>query len=116
MSEGNREFDPHRIATAATGLSAASFFFSYPAAVLRLWASNCEWLACEYGKGLEAFSSWNERAGPAATPTEDRIRTRAQQIWEENGRPSGRDEEFWTRAERECREIEPVQKRIGANR
>jgi hypothetical protein len=51
---------------------------------------------------------------PPAKPTEDLIRTRAQQIGEENGRPSGRDEEFWIRAERECREIEPA-KRIGGN-
>jgi hypothetical protein len=51
---------------------------------------------------------------PPAKPSEDLIRTRAQQIGEENGRPSGRDEEFWIRAERECREIEPA-KRIGGN-
>lgn len=29
------------------------------------------------------------------------IRNRAREIWEENGRPEGRDEEFWLRAEQE---------------
>jgi hypothetical protein len=116
MSEGNRAFDPRRIASAPIGLSAAKFFFSYQAAILRLWADNCEWLAREYDKGVEAFSSWTEPARPPAKPTEDLIRTRAQQIWQQNGRPSGRDEEFWIRAERECREIEPARRRIGGNR
>lgn len=36
-----------------------------------------------------------------AKPTEEQIRQRAQEIWEENHRPVGRDEEFWYRAERE---------------
>lgn len=36
-----------------------------------------------------------------AKPTEEQIRQRAQQIWEENHRPNGRDEEFWLQAERE---------------
>jgi Protein of unknown function (DUF2934) len=34
-------------------------------------------------------------------PTEEQIRQRAQEIWEENHRPTGRDDEFWYRAERE---------------
>jgi hypothetical protein len=36
-----------------------------------------------------------------AKPTEEQIRQRAQEIWEENHRPNGRDEEFWLQAERE---------------
>jgi Protein of unknown function (DUF2934) len=36
-----------------------------------------------------------------AKPTEEQIRQRAQEIWEENHRPVGRDEEFWFQAERE---------------
>jgi len=32
---------------------------------------------------------------------EDRIRTRAHQLWELAGRPEGRDDEFWREAERE---------------
>src|SRR5262245_30707518 len=34
-------------------------------------------------------------------PDEDAIRRRAYQLWEADGRPDGRDEEFWYRAERE---------------
>lgn len=34
-------------------------------------------------------------------PTDDQIRQRAQEIWERNQRPEGRDEEFWYEAERE---------------
>ena len=34
----------------------------------------------------------------AAETLEDRVRMRAYHIWEANGRPSGRDEEFWRRA------------------
>jgi hypothetical protein len=39
-----------------------------------------------------------------ANPTEERIRTRAHQLWEIAGRPEGRDEEFWLEAERELKE------------
>lgn len=46
------------------------------------------------------------RAGVLAKPTKNRVRRRAREIWEENGRPSGRDEEFWFEAEREFREAE----------
>ena len=31
-------------------------------------------------------------------------RTRARELWEQNGRPSGRDQEFWLQAESEIRE------------
>jgi hypothetical protein len=34
-------------------------------------------------------------------PTEEQIRQRAQKIWEENHRPTGRDDEFWYQAERQ---------------
>jgi hypothetical protein len=36
-------------------------------------------------------------------PTEEQIRQRAQEIWERNHRPDGRDEEFWYQAEQELR-------------
>jgi hypothetical protein len=36
-----------------------------------------------------------------AKPTEEQIRQRAQEIWEENHRPVKRDNEFWFQAERE---------------
>jgi hypothetical protein len=35
------------------------------------------------------------------TQLEQRIRERAHQIWEEDGRPEGCDHEHWARAERE---------------
>jgi hypothetical protein len=34
----------------------------------------------------------------------EEIQTRAYQLWEEAGRPEGRDEEFWHQAERELTE------------
>jgi hypothetical protein len=34
------------------------------------------------------------------------IRARAKELWEINGRPTGRDLEFWLRAERELREAD----------
>src|ERR1700736_5785062 len=51
-----------------------------------------------------------QRARSLARPNERRIRKRAHQIWEENGRPSGRDKEFWFQAEREFREAENLAK------
>lgn len=51
------------------------------------------------------------RAGVLAKPSEKRIRRRAREIWEENGRPSGRDEEFWFKAEAEFREAQELARR-----
>jgi len=34
-------------------------------------------------------------------PLREEISRRARQIWEENGSPHGRDDEFWLKAERE---------------
>jgi hypothetical protein len=51
-----------------------------------------------------------QRARALARPDEDRIRRRAREIWEENGQPAGRDEEFWFQAEREFREAEEIAK------
>jgi hypothetical protein len=41
-----------------------------------------------------------------ATPTVEQIRQRAQEIWIENHRPEGRDDEFWYQAEKELNEKE----------
>jgi hypothetical protein len=34
-------------------------------------------------------------------PTDEQIRLRAYRLWEEAGRPEGREEEFWHQAERD---------------
>ena len=36
-----------------------------------------------------------------ARRTKDAIQTRARELWEQNGRPTGRDLDFWLQAERE---------------
>jgi hypothetical protein len=36
-------------------------------------------------------------------PTDKEIKNRAYDIWERNGRPEGREEEFWRLAEQELR-------------
>jgi len=37
-------------------------------------------------------------------PTEDQIRIRAKELWEQAGKPQGRDDEFWLLAERDLKE------------
>ena len=54
-----------------------------------------------------------QRARALAHPDENEIRKRAQEIWDENGRPAGRDLEFWLQAEREFREAEALAKKAG---
>ena len=39
------------------------------------------------------------------SPTEEQIASRAHALWEEEGRPEGRDKEHWTRAEREVLDV-----------
>jgi Protein of unknown function (DUF2934) len=56
-----------------------------------------------------------QRARTLARPNEDKIRKRAREIWEENNRPAGRDEEFWLQAEREFREAEDLAKEARDN-
>jgi hypothetical protein len=36
-------------------------------------------------------------------PTEKEIKNRAYEIWERNGRPQGKEDEFWRLAEQELR-------------
>jgi len=40
----------------------------------------------------------------AARRSTEEIRVRARELWEQHGRPVGRDEEFWLQAESELRE------------
>jgi hypothetical protein len=39
-------------------------------------------------------------------PTDEEIRARAHQLWEEAGKPQGREHEFWHQAERELQRNE----------
>ena len=41
----------------------------------------------------------------AAKRSKDEIAARAREIWEQQGRPAGRDVEFWLQAEAELREL-----------
>ena len=50
---------------------------------------------------LDLAGKLRKRAEALFKPTQNRIRRRARQIWMESGRPAGRDEEFWLRAEQE---------------
>lgn len=50
--------------------------------------------------------SWRSRPRPLfltgvgmTSPHEEAIRARAKQLWEQAGRPEGRDQEFWLQAE-----------------
>ena len=36
-----------------------------------------------------------------SAPHHEQIKQRAQELWEQRGRPEGHDAEFWTQAERE---------------
>ncbi len=64
-------------------------------------------------QGIDALSEkLQRRAKTLAKATENRVRRRARELWEKNGRPSGRDEEFWLQAERECREVEHLTARV----
>jgi hypothetical protein len=38
-----------------------------------------------------------------AKPTEKEIKKRAYELWEQNGKPEGREDEFWQLAEQELR-------------
>jgi len=63
---------------------------------------------------ISAFSEeLKQQARALAKPNEDLIRERAREIWEENDRPAGRDEEFWFQAEREFREAEELANKSG---
>lgn len=57
---------------------------------------------------LELTAELKQRALALAKPDQEHIQIRAREIWEENGRPSGRDQEFWFQAEGEFREAEEL--------
>ena len=64
---------------------------------------------------LELTAKLRRRARAIARPTENRIRRRARTLWEESGRPSGRDLEFWLQAEREFQEAEDLAKKYDSH-
>ena len=41
-----------------------------------------------------------------ANPSEKQIRVRAYELWQQAGKPEGREDEFWQQAERALRETE----------
>jgi len=45
---------------------------------------------------------------PNDTGLQERIRARAHELWEQSGRPDGREDEFWYQAEREVSEMEQL--------
>jgi hypothetical protein len=57
---------------------------------------------------LELTGELKQQALALARADEEHIRMRAREIWEENGKPPGRDQEFWYQAEREFREAEDL--------
>jgi hypothetical protein len=60
---------------------------------------------------IDLSAKLKRRARAIARPTHSRIRRRARELWEESGRPTGRDLEFWLQAEREFREAEDLAKK-----
>jgi hypothetical protein len=57
---------------------------------------------------LELTGELKQQALALAKPDEEQVRIRAREIWEENGRPAGRDKEFWYQAESEFHEAEDL--------
>lgn len=48
------------------------------------------------------------------TSADERIRARAQQLWEQAGRPEGRQDEFWYQAQQDIREMEKLREQAEA--
>jgi Protein of unknown function (DUF2934) len=62
---------------------------------------------------LALAAELRDRARALAHPDEGKIRNRAREIWEENGKPAGRDLEFWLQAEREFQDAQALARQIG---
>jgi hypothetical protein len=52
---------------------------------------------------MNATDQANEPSGQDEDSFANRVRRRAYELWEEEGRPHGKDHEFWYRAEQESR-------------
>ena|ERR1700730_14196157 len=65
-------------------------------------------------RGILALAAeLRDRARALSDPDEGKIRNRAREIWEENGRPQGRDLEFWLQAEREFQDAHALAKQMA---
>jgi hypothetical protein len=52
------------------------------------------------GRGFPGSTSQTE-SRPMSKPTEEQIKIRAHELWEQAGKPEGREDEFWHQAEKE---------------
>ena len=75
MTDANQSLDARRIArdqesrlaaAAVVGLNATKPLLQYQTSMLRLWADNCELIARNYEKSLEAFTAAIEQRREAA--------------------------------------------------
>jgi hypothetical protein len=75
MTDPNQSLDARRIArdqesrlaaAAVVGLNATKPLLQYQTSMLRLWADNCELIARNYEKSLEAFTAAIEQRREAA--------------------------------------------------
>ena len=48
-----------------------------------------------------------------AKPTEEQIRVRAHELWEQAGKPEGRENEFWHQAEKELTQGKTSEEKSG---
>jgi len=71
--------------------------------LLTIWVASC--LARQAQRALTP--RYKQREVTDMNDVEQRIRERAYQLWEENGRPEGRDVDYWLQAREE---IEPFYK------
>jgi Protein of unknown function (DUF2934) len=59
---------------------------------------------------LELTQELEQQASTMEKASEEQIRARAIKLWEQAGKPEGRDEEFWHKAEKELQveaEVDP---------
>ena len=54
-----------------------------------------------YGGSIATVSRQQRRKSPMTAPTREQIIHRAYELWEQAGKPDGRDEEFYHEAEKE---------------
>jgi hypothetical protein len=67
MTLGNESLDPRRITTApTTGVNPAKLFLRWQAAILRIWATNCELAADLFDRRLETVRLAPEQRREAA--------------------------------------------------